>query len=62
MTEVSRKDGRRWWRQESGLQILWPNITPEINIFPEGFTTRDEGGVTWCEWTNRVPVWMTTVN
>jgi len=21
MTEVSREGGRRWWRQESGLQI-----------------------------------------
>jgi len=25
MTEVSREGGRRWWRQESGLQILWKN-------------------------------------
>jgi len=23
MTEVSREGGRRWCRQESGLQILW---------------------------------------
>jgi len=23
MTEVSREGGRRWWRQESGLQIIW---------------------------------------
>jgi len=23
MTEVSRDSGRRWWRQASGLQILW---------------------------------------
>jgi len=23
MTEVSRGGGRRWWRQESGLQIFW---------------------------------------
>ena len=23
MTEVSRKGGKRWWRQESGLQIIW---------------------------------------
>jgi len=23
MIEVSRKGGRRWCRQESGLQILW---------------------------------------
>jgi len=23
MTEVSREGGRKWWRQESGLQIIW---------------------------------------
>jgi len=25
MTEVSRRGGRRWWRQESGWQIFWKN-------------------------------------
>ena len=32
MTEVSREGGRRWCRQESGLQILWKkereNLSP----------------------------------
>jgi len=23
MTEVLQEGGRRWWRQESGLQIIW---------------------------------------
>jgi len=23
MTEVLREGGRSWWRQESGLQIIW---------------------------------------
>jgi len=27
MTEVSRGGGRRWWRQEFGLQIFWKRIT-----------------------------------
>jgi len=26
MTEVSRVGGRRWWTQESGLQIIWKKI------------------------------------
>jgi len=34
MTKVSREGGKRWWRQESGLQVMrnekrsWKSISP----------------------------------
>jgi len=32
MTEVSREGGRRWWRQESGLQIIWKKDRESLSI------------------------------
>jgi len=32
MTEVSREGGRRWCRQESGLQILWKKERESLSL------------------------------